>query len=131
MRFCPPAQGGTGPCPPQTGRALTVTPQPDLAQRSLRRLPPGRDQRHVLPGRATSCLWRHVGTPLWSTWVSKAPGEGSGVGASRRSPAGPITCVHFSAVCGHARTETDGETRGWGRQCLLRVGGRMLLRRRR
>ena len=53
-----------------------MTPQPHLAQSSLGHLPPGRDQRHILPGRTTSSLWRHVGTPLWSTWVSKGPRRG-------------------------------------------------------
>lgn len=48
---------------------------------------PGQDQRHVLPGRTTSCLWRHMGTLLWSTWVSKGPRRGF---RGRGKPA--VTC---------------------------------------
>ena len=89
---------------------------------------PGRDQRHILPGRTTSGLWRHVGTPLWSTWVSKGPRwEFRGWGKPT------VTCWpdHLCTLqcCPWSRKHGDI---WWnarvGRQCLLWVGGRMLLR---
>ena len=89
---------------------------------------PGRDQRHVLPGRTTSGLWRHVGTPLWSTWVPKGPRQGF-----RGRGKLTVTCWpdHLCTLqcCPWSRKNGD---RWWnsrvGRQCLLWVGGRMLLR---
>lgn len=72
------------------------------------------------PGRTTSGLWEcgTRGTPPGLPGSQRAPGAGFRGRASRRPPAGPITCVHFSAVRGHARTGQMVEARA-GRRCLL------------